>query len=96
VDGEIELISDGDGLAVIGESADVERFLASEGLSSRDLGLRRLRSVLRSGGAIGQSASEIAADAGRWVKLTPESAHLKNTPPTIGQPPSQSCQRRKR
>ena len=77
MDGEIELISDGDGLAVIGESADVERFLASEGLSSRDLGLRRLRSVVRSGGTIGQTASEIAADSGRWVKLTKESAHLK-------------------
>ena len=79
VDGEIELISDGDGLAVIGDAADVERFLASEGLSARDLGSRRLRSVLRSGGALGQATSEIAADSGRWVKLTKESAHLKKT-----------------
>ena len=32
MDDEIELISDGDGLAVIGEPAIVERFLISEGL----------------------------------------------------------------
>ena len=36
MDNEIELISDGDGLAVIGNPTAVERFLASEGLSSKD------------------------------------------------------------
>ena len=42
MDNEIQLIGDGDGLAVIGNAADVERFLAAEGLSAKDLGLRRL------------------------------------------------------
>ena len=42
MDDEIQLISDGDGLAVIGDPAAVERFLVSEGLSSKDLGLPRL------------------------------------------------------
>ena len=42
MDNEIQLISDGDGLAVIGDPAAVERFLASEGLPSKDLGLPRL------------------------------------------------------
>jgi hypothetical protein len=43
---EVQLISDGDGLAVIGRSTDVERFLLSEGLpTSKDLGLPRLKSV---------------------------------------------------
>ena len=51
MDNEIELISDGDGLAVIGNSTDVERFLASEGLSSKDLGLSRLKAVLSAGSA---------------------------------------------
>ena len=32
---EIQLISDGDGLAVIGEPSAVERFLAAEGLPSK-------------------------------------------------------------
>ena len=50
MDNEIQLISDGDGLAVIGDPTAVERFLASEGLSSKDLGLPRLRAVLGTGG----------------------------------------------
>ena len=71
---EIELISDGDGLAVIGDPAVVERFLASEGLPSRQLELPRLRNVLKRGGALAEAGSHIAANSGRWVKLTEESA----------------------
>lgn len=73
---EIQLISDGDGLAVIGEPAAVELFLASEGLRSTELGLPRLANVLGTGGAAAQAGSEIAANSGRWVKLTKESAQL--------------------
>ena len=74
MDNEIQLISDGDGLAVIGDPAAVERFLVSEGLSSKDLGLPRLGAVLSTGAAVAQAGSEIAANSGRWVKLTKESA----------------------
>ncbi|WP_328492576.1 hypothetical protein OHS59_07330 [Streptomyces sp. NBC_00414] len=73
MDNEIQLISDGDGLAVIGNAADVEHFLTSEGLASKDLG-PRLRSVLGTGAAAVQAGSDIAAESGRWVKLTRESA----------------------
>ncbi|MEJ8645604.1 hypothetical protein WKI68_39120 [Streptomyces sp. MS1.HAVA.3] len=76
MDNEIQLISDGDGLAVIGNAPDVERFLVSEGLSSKDLGLQRLKSVAGTGAAVVQAGSEFAADSGRWVKLTQESAQL--------------------
>ena len=77
MDNEIQLISDGDGLAVIGNPAAVERFLVSEGLpSSKDLGLPRLGSVLSTGAAAAQAGSEIAGNSGRWVKLTKESAQL--------------------
>jgi hypothetical protein len=77
VDNEVQLISDGDGLAVIGNPAAVERFLVSEGLpSSKDLGLPRLGSVLSTGAAAAQAGSEIAGNSGRWVKLTKESAQL--------------------
>lgn len=76
MDDEIELISDGDGLAVIGSPTAVERFLASEGLPSKDLGLHRLRSVLASGSAAAQAGSEIAAHSGRWVQLTEKSARI--------------------
>ncbi|MFF0108032.1 hypothetical protein [Streptomyces hirsutus] len=74
MDNEIQLISDGDGLAVIGNATDVERFLASEGLPSKDLGAQRLNSVFGTGAAVAQAGSEIAANSGRWVKLTKESA----------------------
>lgn len=74
MDNEIELISDGDGLAVIGEASAVERFLAAEGLQSRDLGLARLSKVMNIGTAGVQAAASTVADSGRWVKLTEESA----------------------
>lgn len=73
----IELVSDGDGLAVIGDSADVERFLLSAGLDrvpSKQLDLRRLRSAAGTGGAAAQVGADVAANSGRWVKLTAESA----------------------
>jgi len=76
MDSEIQLISDGEGLAVIGEPTAVERFLLAEGLPSKDLGLPRLPTVLSAGAAVAQAGSEAAANSGRWVKLTKESAQL--------------------
>ncbi|MFG2249001.1 hypothetical protein [Spirillospora sp. NPDC048823] len=74
MDNELQLISDGDGIAVIGNATDVERFLVSEGLPSKDLGLQRLKSVSATGAVAAQAGSEIAANSGRWVQLTQESA----------------------
>lgn len=72
---ELELISDGTGLAVLGDPAAVERFLSSGGVPSRDLQLKRkLGGALNIGSAAVRGSSEIAAGAGRWVKLTEESA----------------------
>jgi hypothetical protein len=74
---EIELVSDGDGLAVIGNSADVERFFLSAGLdkaASKDLDLHRLWSFSGTGGVAAQIGADLAANSGRWVKLTAESA----------------------
>lgn len=71
---EIELISDGEGLAVIGDPEAVDRFLSAEGLPSRDLGLGRLRSVLSTGSQAAQVGAQISESSGRWVKLTKESA----------------------
>ncbi|PWU59494.1 hypothetical protein DLE60_16055 [Micromonospora globispora] len=76
MDDEIQLISDGDGLAIIGDPRAVERFLVSEGLQSKDLGLQRLGSVLSAGATAAQAGSEIAAHSGRWVQLTKESAQV--------------------
>jgi hypothetical protein len=74
MDNEIQLISDGDGLAVIGNATDVEHFLTSEGLASKDLGLNRLKSIATTGAVAAQAGSYIAENSARWVKLTAESA----------------------
>ncbi|MEU6059957.1 hypothetical protein [Streptomyces sp. NPDC047097] len=74
MDDEIQLIRDGDGLAVVGNPSTVERFLVSEGLPSRGLGPRRFRSALGNAAGAAQAGSDIAAGSGRWVKLTEESA----------------------
>ncbi|TRW47111.1 hypothetical protein [Georgenia yuyongxinii] len=71
---EVQLISDGDGLAVIGNSAEVERFLSSQGLSSKELGPKPLGAVLGFTGAAVQVGSAINANSGRWVQLTEKSA----------------------
>lgn len=73
LDNEVELISDGDGLAIVGNPTAVERFMASMGLSS-NAGSPRLGAAFSAGAAVAQTGSEIAANSGRWVKLTPESA----------------------
>ena len=73
MDDEVELISDGDGLAVIGNPTAVERFMASVGLSS-NAGSPRLGAAFSAGASVAQTGSEIAANSGRWVKLTEESA----------------------
>lgn len=78
MDDEIQLISDGGGLAVIGEPRAVERFLRSSGLweASKGFDLRRLKSLLGLGSDIAQALSDLSASSGRWIKLTEESARL--------------------
>lgn len=76
MDAEIQLISDGDGLAIIGDPTAIELFLESEDVESRAMDLPRLGALLSTGGAAAQAGSEITAASGRWVKLTKESAAL--------------------
>ncbi|TFV82794.1 hypothetical protein E4P40_15530 [Blastococcus sp. CT_GayMR20] len=76
MDNEIQLISDGDGLAVIGNPTAVELFLAAERLASKDLDLPRLAAVFRTGAQVAQAYPEIKAMSGRWVQLTKESKQL--------------------
>lgn len=71
---DVELISDGDGLVVIGRPNAVERFVASAGLVTRELDLKRINTSAARGGAALQAASEVSANVGRWMKLTEESA----------------------
>ena len=71
---EVELVSEGTGLAVIGEQSAVQRFLASEGLPSTELVLSRLATVRDVGSTGIQVGATVAEQSGRWVKLTKESA----------------------
>ena len=74
---EIELLSDGDGLAIVGAATDVERFLIASGLErvpSKPLDLHRLWSSSGTAGAAVQVGTDLAMNSGRWVKLTAESA----------------------
>lgn len=85
LDIEIELISDGDGVAVIGPPMAVEQFLTSRKLESRDLGLQRLGTKMSSASGVVQSGSQIAEHSGKWIKLTEKSAKaLKDLPPMKG------------
>ncbi|MCC4907768.1 hypothetical protein [Microbacterium sp. cx-59] len=72
---EIELVSDGDGLAVFGDPGAVDLFLRTAGVPSKELDLQqKLGSVLSTGSTAAQAGSQIAANSGRWVKLTEKSA----------------------
>lgn len=76
---DIELISDGEGLAVFGDPAAIELFLSQEGLESQDLdSAGRLSSVLAAGSVAAQASSQMSASSGRWVKLTKQSATAMN------------------
>ena len=89
MDDEIALVKDRDSLAVIGNGPTVaERFLAAEGLTSRDLGLRRLGPSLGTPGAALQAGSGIYANWGRWVRLTEDSAHSARKLPLVKDPKS--------
>lgn len=74
----IQLVSDGDGLAVIGEQSAVESFLRSNGLweLSKRFDLHRLKSVFGLASDITRAASDYSANSGRWIKLTENSARL--------------------
>lgn len=72
---EIELVSDGDGVAMFGDPREVELFLATAGVPSKEIALSTpLGSALDAGSGVAQAGSQIAANSGRWVKLTEESA----------------------
>jgi len=90
MDDEIQLINDGDGVALIGNPTTIDRFLTSQGLESRDLGFQRLAPTMSALAAAGNAGSTIAANSGRWVQLTEKSAQalkgstlMKGTSPGV-------------
>lgn len=75
---EIELITDEDGVAVIGDKSVVEQFLTAQGLQGRALDSPRFSSILNSAASVAQTGSTVSESSGRWVKLTKESAAAMN------------------
>ncbi|EEI16412.1 hypothetical protein HMPREF0298_1763 [Corynebacterium lipophiloflavum DSM 44291] len=72
---EFQLITDGDDVAVFGDPREVENFLTSNGIASKELDMGRLLgNAFRTAAGATQVGSELAANSGRWVKLTEESA----------------------
>jgi len=80
VGAELELVSDGSGLAVVGAEDAIEQFLLDIDLvvtSSRPLAQATVEGVHAGSGLGGlalQAGGQIAAESGRWLKLTEESA----------------------
>ena len=73
---EVELISDGESLLVVGEGRSVERFLRTKGLLKRAqaFGSAQLTPLLRSSAGFVGTLSEAARESALWLKITPESA----------------------
>jgi hypothetical protein len=82
MDDSIEIISDEDGVVVIGEPIAIERFLHSEGLTG-DSPAQTSDVSLAALGALGQLGGAGMESSGRWVKLTKESAAIARKYPLM-------------
>ena len=76
VSNEIQLISDGDGIAVIGDPAAVERYLVEEGLMQTSVPLPKVTELFSHVSTGAQAVAGIQQHSGRWIKMTKESAQL--------------------
>ncbi len=81
--GDVEVISDGDGLVFVGEPTQVAKFVAASGLPSTSFDIAKLTPSVAAGAAVLNTAAEISANAGRWVKLTEESAKAAQLLPVV-------------
>lgn len=75
---DIEIISDGNGVAVLGERNAVDKFMDSVGLISKELPMERVNKAAGLGATAMQMSSGLAASSGRWVKLSEDSARIFN------------------
>jgi hypothetical protein len=75
---DIEVVSDGDGLALFGDEKAIDLLLVAEGLDSRTIDMKRLLPSIATTGAAIQTLGVTQALAGRWVLLSEKSAALWN------------------
>ncbi|PTW90410.1 hypothetical protein C8A06_0094 [Microbacteriaceae bacterium MWH-Ta3] len=81
----IQIMSDGNGIALFGDAATLDRFLSTAGVPSHELELgNSLNDALHFGSAVVAGGAEITANAGRWVKLTEESAEALKLANALG------------
>ncbi len=80
---DIEVISDGDGFALVGEPTQVAKFVAASGLPSTSIDFAKLTAAVGAGASVLNAAADISANAGRWVKLTEESARAAQLLPVV-------------
>lgn len=76
---ELDVISDGEGIAIIGDSTAVDRFFAENDLESSPIDLARFlpsASTVNKAGAVANIGSQVVANAGRWVQLSEQSARV--------------------
>ncbi|NDD98299.1 MAG: hypothetical protein EBZ93_12565, partial [Actinobacteria bacterium] len=73
---EIELISDGDGLAVIGSPADVEDFLKSLALTGRRVPVPSTKAEADAASGAMASIADLKKSIGGWIKLTEETIKI--------------------
>ena len=76
--GELQLIKDDEGLAVIGEASLVEAFCGSLELTDKTP-VRNLGSRLGNMSSMAGAGSQYMENSGRWLKLTEESAAALKT-----------------
>lgn len=73
---EVVLVNDGDGIALIGDKSTVDLFLRANELQSREISLEKFQPLVAATGSALLVGSELAANSGRWIKLTEKSAKL--------------------
>jgi len=76
MESELEIISDGQGIAIFGDAAAIEAYLARGGLESREIDTARLGNVLAGMSGTAEVAAGIASTSGRWVQVSEKSAFL--------------------
>lgn len=70
---QIEVINDGEGIAVLGAPQDVDAFLSSYGLDAAELETSRLGPKYKAAAGMFHAGSAAVASSGKWMKLADES-----------------------
>ncbi|WP_084104453.1 hypothetical protein [Demequina sp. NBRC 110056] len=80
---EIEIVADGDGLALIGDATAIDRFLGAHNVPAREMEVRRVSKAATTASAVATTGSQIAESSGRWIKLTEKSAQALKVSDTM-------------